>query len=77
MTAESAEGRLATARALLRGAGLEGEVDAVGLDGEIAAILIGPEAREPLARLAPQIRSLGFRYVALESRASNNDNEDS
>lgn len=77
MTAESADARLATARALLRGAGLEGEVDAVGLDGEIAAILIGPEARESLARLAPQIRSLGFRYVALEPRASNNDNEDS
>lgn len=77
MTAQSADARLATARALLRGAGLEGEVEAVGLDGEIAAILIEPEARESLARLAPQIRSLGFRYVALEPRASNNDNEDS
>lgn len=77
MTDASAEDRLATARALLRAAGIEGGVDAVGLDGEIAAIRSGPEAREPLARLAPQIRSLGFRYVALEPRASNDDNEDS
>lgn len=77
MTSASAEDRLTAVRTLLRGAGLEGEVDAVGLDGEIAAIRSGAEAREPLARLAPQIRSLGFRYVALEPRASNNDNEDS
>lgn len=77
MTNASMEARLRAVRALLRRAGLEGVVDAVGLDGEIAAIRTGTEARETLARLAPEIRALGFRYVALEPRASNNDNEDS
>lgn len=77
MTKDSARARLEAVRDLLRRAGLEGDVDAVGLDGDIAAIRTGAEAREPLARLAPEIRSLGFRYVALEPRAINNDNEDS
>lgn len=77
MTDASTGDRLEAVRALLERAGLAGDVDAVGLDGEIAAIRTGSEAREPLARLAPEIRSLGFRYVALEPRVTNNDNEDS
>lgn len=73
----SRSGRLSAVRALLERAGMEGEVSVAGRDGEIAAVSGGAELREALARLAPEIRSLGFRYVALEPREPNHDNEDS
>lgn len=75
--AGSRSGRLSAVRALLETAGMEGEVSVAGTDGEIAAVSGGAELREALARLAPEIRSLGFRYVALEPREANHDNEDS
>jgi hypothetical protein len=56
---------------------MEGEVSEAGTGGEIAAIRGDAALREGLARLAPEIRSLGFRYVALEPREANQDNEDS
>jgi hypothetical protein len=42
------------------------EVEAVGVEGEIAVVRGPASIREPLARAAPAIRSLGFSYVALE-----------
>lgn len=64
-TAEQAE-RTERAAALLAGAGLVASVTAAGAEGEIAAVRCDPSLRERLARLAPEIRGLGFRYVALE-----------
>jgi hypothetical protein len=58
--------RLAEARALLERRGVSGSVDAVGIDDEIVAVRGPVELLEPLARLAPELRGLGFRYVALE-----------
>ena len=58
--------RVRRARQVLDRAGIAARVRAAGFDGDIAAVQ-GPSAlREPLARLAPELRSLGFRYVALE-----------
>ncbi len=71
------EARIEAVRALLEGAGMEGEVSTAGTGGEIAAVRGDVALREGLARLAPEIRSLGFRYVALEPRDANHDNEDS
>lgn len=58
--------RLDRARALLAREGVGAEVSVAGLDGEILAVRARPELRPVLARLAPEVRSLGFRYLALE-----------
>lgn len=60
------DGRLARARALLEREGMTAQVEVAGRQGEIAAVRGDPSLREGLARLAPEIRALGFRYVALE-----------
>lgn len=59
-------GRVEDARALLRRHGLSAPVAVAGTDGEIVTVTGPPGLREPLAALAPALRSLGFRYVALE-----------
>lgn len=69
--------RVAAVRTLLEEAGIQGEVSAAGMDGEIAAVRGGPALRKGLERLAPEIRSLGFRYIALEPREATHENEDS
>lgn len=71
------EARLSAVRRLLDREGVQGEVSAVGLDGEIAAVQCGPDQRGLLAALAPEIRSMGFRYVALESNAEDHHDEES
>lgn len=58
--------RVAEARRVLGAAGIDAPVRAAGSDGDIAAVTGPWELREVLARLAPELRSLGFRYVALE-----------
>jgi hypothetical protein len=60
------EGRLAEARRVLREAGIDAPVRAAGTEREIAAVTGPASLREPLARVAPELRGLGFRYVALE-----------
>ena len=60
------EDRLARARRVLDEAGIDAPVRAAGVDGEIAAVTGPSELREPLARVAPELQALGFRYVALE-----------
>jgi hypothetical protein len=57
---------LAQVGALLRGAGLEAEVSVAGSGSEVVAIRVDPGLRPAVARLAPSIRALGFRYVAIE-----------
>lgn len=58
--------RAESARLLLSRAGVTATVTAEGTDGEIAAVRGSPSLRGELMRLAPEIRALGFRYVALE-----------
>lgn len=64
--AERVAGRVAGARRALAAAGIDAPVRAAGLDGEILAVTGSPELRAALARLAPELRELGFRYVALD-----------
>lgn len=77
MSDPALEERLSAARRLLEGEGIQGEVSAAGLDGEIAAVRCGPRQRARLAALAPDIRSMGFRYVALEPNAEDHHDEES
>ncbi|MGK7313206.1 MAG: hypothetical protein ACN0LA_13285 [Candidatus Longimicrobiales bacterium M2_2A_002] len=58
--------RVVEARRVLEAAGIHAPVRAVGIDAEIAAVTGSPELRGPLARVAPELRAVGFRYVALE-----------
>lgn len=68
---------LAGVREILARTGIEGEVTAAGRDGDIAAVRCDPSRREELAGLASEIRSLGFRYVAVELGGGNHEIEDS
>ncbi|HLU25552.1 MAG TPA: hypothetical protein VKZ58_07585 [Longimicrobiales bacterium] len=55
------------AEALLHENGLPGaRVRAEGHAEEIAAVNVPPESVAKLAALAPAIKALGFRYVALD-----------
>lgn len=74
---EEAGYRLAAARELLADAGVEAPVSTAGMDGEIIAVRGTPELRERLSELAPAIRALGYRYVALELSGTETENEDS
>lgn len=58
--------RLTAVRALLARKGMDAPVSVAGADAEILAVHAGPEAREALARLAPEVRAIGFRYVTIE-----------
>jgi hypothetical protein len=58
--------RVEQGRALLARHGVVARVDAAGARGEILVVEAGPEVRPVLARLAPEVRSLGFRYLALD-----------
>lgn len=71
------EDRIAAARLLLDREGLGAEVSAEGMDGEIAAVRCETSQRARLAILAPEIRSLGFRYVALEPNVEDHHDEES
>jgi len=65
MTGES---RLAGALAVLREAGFpEAGVAVAGHDRTIAVITgLAPTSATSLARLAPQLKALGFRYITLD-----------
>ena len=64
--AEDGDERLASARDLLASEGVAATVSAAGRDGEIVAVRGNPSLRRRLGELAPALRELGFRYVALE-----------
>jgi hypothetical protein len=59
-------------RKLLVQAGLEGEIQPLGPEGEIACMVVPPEVLERLVRsgegplLAARLRDLGFRYAAVD-----------
>lgn len=74
MTPETAD-RDARARALLESAGLAARVRSAGADGEIAAVAASPASLETLRRLAPRLRRLGYRYVALDLAAEQRTKE--
>lgn len=67
------DARTDRAEGLLAEAGLAASVSAAGRDGEIAAVRAAPESVGELRRLAPRIRALGFRAVALELGSSEVD----
>ena len=58
--------REARARALLEGEGLPARVRSLGTEGEIAAVSAPLSAMDALRAAAPALRSLGYRYVALD-----------
>ncbi|HUG41397.1 MAG TPA: hypothetical protein VMM12_12995 [Longimicrobiales bacterium] len=58
--------REARARAILAEEGVAARVRAVGADGEIAAVAAPAASLEAVRRLAPRLRTLGYRYVALD-----------
>jgi hypothetical protein len=60
------EERLERVRELLEREGLAAEVSTAGGAGEILAVRARPAQRARLARLAPEIRAAGFRYVTIE-----------
>ena len=58
--------REARARALLEAKGLPPRVRSIGMDGEIAAVSAPLSAMDALRAVAPGLRALGYRYVALD-----------
>lgn len=65
--ADAADDRIARAEAMLRAAGLEdARVAAGGHKREVAVVETAPENVARLAELAPELKALGFRYVAVE-----------
>jgi hypothetical protein len=58
--------RLGPVRDLLAREGMGGEVCVAGPAGEILTVRARPEEHRRLARLAPEIRAAGFRYVTIE-----------
>lgn len=58
--------RAARAEGLLRERGLPWRVRSVGREGEIAAVSAPPSSLEAVREAAPRLRSLGYRYVALD-----------
>lgn len=63
---DPADDRLAKVRALLAREAIRGHVSSAGADAEILAVHADPAAREALARLAPEVRAFGFRYVTID-----------
>ncbi len=58
--------RVAAILGILAREGIEGSAAVAGFAGDVAAVTVAPEALARLAELAPEIKALGFRYVALE-----------
>ena len=60
--------RVTEARALVHAAGFpRAEVEVAGHDETIAVVVnVSPADAPALARLAPDIRALGFRYVTID-----------
>lgn len=67
MSGETVEERIAAANRLLEAEGLMGaRVRAAGHEREIAAVSAPHTDAERIAALVPEIKRLGFRYVALD-----------
>lgn len=62
--------RAAAAERLLRERGIPGaRVSAAGHEDEIAAVVAPARCAARIAELAPEVKALGFRYVALDLAA--------
>jgi hypothetical protein len=62
-----ADPRVEAVAALLRREGIDGaRVGVAGHRGEIAALEVPPDALPRLAELAPEVKAIGFRYVAVD-----------
>lgn len=60
------DARLRRARALLERAGIAATIEAVGHEGDIAAVRAPASSLVALRELAPDLRALGYRYVAVD-----------
>lgn len=70
----AADRRAAAAERLLSEHGVRASrVDAAGHRGEIAAVSAPVRELERLRGLAPEIKALGFKYVALDAAACPHD----
>ena len=66
MTESQAADREARAAAILEEEGLPWRVRTAGPDGEIAAVSAPASQLEAVRGIAPRLRSIGYRYVALD-----------
>lgn len=66
MIAGSVARREAEARVVLEAVGVAGQVRSLGPDGEIAAVSGPGTSLAVVQGIAPRLRSLGYRYVALD-----------
>jgi len=62
----SADARVAAVEAILAREGIPGSACVAGHAGDVAALSVPAETLARLAALAPEIKALGFRYVAVE-----------
>jgi hypothetical protein len=61
--------RLDAAQAILAREGIPALVTIAGHARDVAAVSAAPEHLARLAELAPEVKALGFRYLALELQA--------
>lgn len=62
----SADPRILAAEQILAREGIEGRVAIAGHAADVAAVSVRMEHLARLAELAPEIRAVGFRYVAID-----------
>lgn len=62
----AADARIAAVEAILAREGIAGHATVAGHMGDVAALAVAPAHLARLAELAPEIKALGFRYVAIE-----------
>ncbi len=60
------DGRIEGIHAILARERIPGSAAVVGHEGDVAALSVPTEHLARLAQLAPEIKALGFRYVAVE-----------
>ncbi len=60
------DARLRAVEAILAREGIVGTASAVGHARDVASLAVSPEHLPRLAEVAPEIKAVGFRYVALE-----------
>lgn len=65
--------REASARSLLAEEGIAAVVRSAGADGEIAAVQAPPSSMVALRALVPRLRSLGYRFVAIDLTAGSTE----
>lgn len=61
--------RVRAVEEVLARAGIPGSVTVVGHAADVAALTVAPDHLPRLAELAPEIKRLGFRYVAIDLEA--------